>query len=170
MRRCVRTLFADVLDAPRPLHSPRHRLLPKQYSQPAAWTRRSYATEAIPFEDASTGAPGLPAGPPTPYIGQSSRPTNKELPPKEKKNLELELQWLRDPLKLGDRVIGLLKEDNFQKALNIVRLASREMECTVSWNYLVDYEMSKGRVQNATKLYNEVRLMLSRRIQVMGQC
>ena len=66
------------------------------------------------------------------------------------------MRWLKDPLKLGDHTVSLLRADNFQKALEIVRIASRDVECTVSWNHLVDYEMSKGRVQNATKVYNEV--------------
>lgn len=66
------------------------------------------------------------------------------------------MRWLKDPLKLGDHTVSLLRADNFRKALEIVRIASRDVQCTVSWNHLVDYEMSKGRVQNATKVYNEV--------------
>lgn len=50
----------------------------------------------------------------------------------------------------------LLKRDQHQKALAIVRVASRDVECTVSWNHLVDYEMGNGRVASGSKLYNEV--------------
>ena len=59
-------------------------------------------------------------------------------------------------MSLAEHTVKLLREDDFQKALEIVRLASKDVECTVSWNHLIDYEMSKARVSNAVKLYNEV--------------
>ena len=71
-------------------------------------------------------------------------------------NLELEVRWLKDPVKLADHTVKLLREDDFRKALEIVRLASKHMECTVSWNHLIDYKMSKAKVTDAVKLYNEV--------------
>ena len=72
-------------------------------------------------------------------------------------DLERELRWLRDPIKLADRVVALLREDLYFKALALVRLASKDLLCTVSWNHLVDWDMSKGKVNPAVKLYNEVR-------------
>ena len=77
--------------------------------------------------------------------------------PYKKTSLEQEMRWLKDPLKLADHIVSLLRQDEFQKALAIVQRASKDMECTVSWNHLVDYEMSKGHVTNAVKLYNDVR-------------
>lgn len=78
-----------------------------------------------------------------------------------KKHLERELPFLRDPLKLADHILGLLRQDEQRKALETVRLASSKMvSCTVSWNHLVDYEMSKGRVTSAIKIYNEVKAWL----------
>ena len=74
----------------------------------------------------------------------------------KKSNLELELRWLKDPVRLADHTVKLLRQDDFAKALEIVRLASKDVECTVSWNHLIDYEMSKARVSMAVKLYNEV--------------
>jgi len=59
-------------------------------------------------------------------------------------------------LKLGDNTLRLLRQDNVDKALAIVRLASKDVECTVSWNYMIDYYMSKAKVTDAVKLYNEV--------------
>ena len=73
-----------------------------------------------------------------------------------KSHLRLELRWLKDPVKLADRTVKLLRDDDFLKALELVRLASKDVECTVSWNHLIDYEMSKARVTEAVKLYNEV--------------
>ena len=150
IRRCIRTIFTDVLDSHRPLQLSHQRLLPQHPSR-SAWTRRGYATEATPFENRPTQTPPLP----TPYVGRSNRPTKQETPFK-KKSLEEELRWLKDPLKLGANIVDLLRQDEFQKALELVRLASKDIQCTVSWNHLVDYEMSKGRVTNASKIYNEV--------------
>ena len=150
IRRCIRTIFADVLDSHRPLQHPRHRLLPQHPSR-SAWIRRGYAIEATPIENRPAQTPPLP----TPYVGRSNRPIKQETP-FEKKSLKEELRWLKDPLKLAERVVALLRKDEFQKALELVRLASKDIQCTVSWNHLVDYEMSKGRVTNASKIYNEV--------------
>ena len=76
--------------------------------------------------------------------------------PFSKTSLDLELRWLKDPLKLAEHTVKLLKEDQHQKALAIVRLASKDVQCTVSWNHLVDYWMGNGKVTAAVKLYNEV--------------
>ena len=150
IRRCIRTIFTDVLDSHRPLQHSRQRLLPQHPSR-SAWIRRGYAVEATQLEHRPAQTPPLP----TPYVGRSNRPTKQETPYK-KKSLQEELRWLKDPLKLAENVIVLLRRDEFQKALELVRLASKDIQCTVSWNHLVDYEMSKGRVTNASKIYNEV--------------
>ena len=76
--------------------------------------------------------------------------------PYRKSHLKLELRWLKDPVKLADHTVKLLRDDDLLKALELVRLASKDVECTVSWNHLIDYEMSKARVTEAVKLYNEV--------------
>lgn len=70
--------------------------------------------------------------------------------------LEQEVRWLKDPLKLAEHTVGLLRQDDLSKALAIVRMASKDVECTVSWNHLIDYEAGKGSLSNAVKLYNEV--------------
>ena len=152
IRRCIRTFFTDVLDSHRPLQHSRQRLLPQHPSR-SAWIRRGYAIEATPIDTRPAQTPPLA----TPYVGRSNRPAKQETPFK-KKSLEEELRWLKDPLKLGANIVALLRQDEFQKALELVRLASKDIQCTVSWNHLVDYEMSKGRVTNASKIYNEVSI------------
>ena len=72
--------------------------------------------------------------------------------------VELELMRLRDPLKLANHILGILQDDDAEKALELVRVASKDVECTVSWNHLIDYFMNQGKVNPALKLYNEVRL------------
>ncbi len=76
----------------------------------------------------------------------------------QRTNLEQELRYLKDPLKLADHIRGILRHDEDKKALEIVRAASRDVQCTVSWNHLMDYQMSKGRVNASLKMYNEVCL------------
>lgn len=75
---------------------------------------------------------------------------------KKKKELDREILYLQDPLKLAENTIALLRKDDNEKALDLVRAASKQIPCTVSWNHVVDYEMSKGRIQKAVKIYNEV--------------
>ncbi|MCJ1316927.1 hypothetical protein MMC15_002248 [Xylographa vitiligo] len=74
-----------------------------------------------------------------------------------KAELERELLYLPDPLKLAENTLNLLRQDEHIKALEIVRYASRKMPCTVSWNHIIDYDMSKGRVSPAMKTYNEMK-------------
>ena len=70
--------------------------------------------------------------------------------------LEKEMRFLQDPVKLADNTVKLLKKDRTEKAGQLVKLASRSMACTVSWNHMIDYEMSKGRVSRAMTIYNDV--------------
>ncbi|KAL8701221.1 MAG: hypothetical protein Q9224_000605, partial [Gallowayella concinna] len=79
---------------------------------------------------------------------------------RKRKELDRELVFLQDPLKLAANTIDLLRKDENGKALDLVRRASKQIPCTVSWNHLVDYEMSKGRIQKAVKIYNEVIALL----------
>ena len=74
-------------------------------------------------------------------------------------NLKKELSMVRDPLKLAHKVVNMLKRDgrdDYNKALALVRLASKDMPCTVSWNHLIGYNMSKYNVKLAVGVYNEV--------------
>jgi hypothetical protein len=67
-----------------------------------------------------------------------------------------QLKHLKDPLKLADYVRTTLREDDFESALAIVRAASKDTQCIVSWNHLIDWQLSKGRMNDAIKTYNEV--------------
>lgn len=72
-------------------------------------------------------------------------------------SLEQELRYLRDPRKLADYTLNLLQKDQEQKAYELVKMSSKSLPCTVSWNHLINFEMSQGRVANACKIYNDVR-------------
>ena len=75
----------------------------------------------------------------------------------KKSQLSRELQYLTDNVKLAKHVVKLLKQNEAEKALSLVQLAVRDRECTVSWNHLIDHEMSKGRPSSALKIFNDVR-------------
>lgn len=61
-----------------------------------------------------------------------------------------------DPVKLAEYARKALKGDDFETALAVVRAASKGLSCTVSWNHLIDWQMSKGKMNAALKTYNEV--------------
>jgi hypothetical protein len=66
-----------------------------------------------------------------------------------------ELEWLRDPLKLATHIQKILKKD-VDKALALVRLASKDMQCTVSWNHILNHHLAHVGPNSAWKLFNEV--------------
>lgn len=65
--------------------------------------------------------------------------------------------FLKDPLKLANDVRDTLRKDRFEEAQEVVRTASKDLQCVVSWNHLIDWQMSQGKVNGAVKTYNEVR-------------
>lgn len=75
------------------------------------------------------------------------------------KKIRRELQYLPDPLKLADHVRGVLKKGDVEKALGLTRIASKDMECIVSWNHIIGHLLSEKQVAAALKIYNEVRLV-----------
>ena len=75
----------------------------------------------------------------------------------EHNQLAKEMQYLGDPLKLANNIVQLLQQPGqAEKAEEMVRTASKSMECTVSWNHLIDFYMSTGRVAQAMSTYNDV--------------
>lgn len=71
-----------------------------------------------------------------------------------KKNLE----YLQDPLKLAITVRKYLRSDQYEHARELVEAASRGQLVTVSWNHIIDWQLSKGKINSAVKTYNEVCL------------
>jgi hypothetical protein len=72
------------------------------------------------------------------------------------KKVRKELQYLPDPLKLADHVRGVLKKGDVEKALGLTRIASKDMECVVSWNHIIGHLLAEKQVNAALKIYNEV--------------
>jgi len=72
------------------------------------------------------------------------------------KAMEKHLEFLGDPLKLANDVLRTLGKDQFDEALDVVRHSSKNMPCVVSWNHLIDWQLSKGKINFAMKTFNEV--------------
>ncbi|KAI8936886.1 hypothetical protein NX059_006122 [Plenodomus lindquistii] len=68
-----------------------------------------------------------------------------------------ELRYLQDPLELAEFVSKELRKDKVDEMLQLVIMASHSMECVVSWNHIVDYYLTKGRVNDALKVYNDMK-------------
>ncbi len=85
------------------------------------------------------------------------RPVSKRKPLlDEDRELAKQLRYLKDPLKLADYVRKTLLRDDFETAQKVVRAASKDVQCVVSWNHLVDWQLNKGSMNAAIKTYNEV--------------
>lgn len=75
---------------------------------------------------------------------------------KKKWAIDEELKYLRDPLKLSENTTRLLRAGDRDKALELARAISKYGSYVVTWNHLIDFEMSQKRVGNAMELFNDV--------------
>jgi len=73
------------------------------------------------------------------------------------KHLKVELRYLGDQVKLAEHVHYTLRCEKPEKALELCRLASKQGEVIVSWNHCVDWYIQRGKVDEAIKIYNEMK-------------
>ena len=73
------------------------------------------------------------------------------------KALRKELQYLTDPIKLAEHVDYVLRCKQPDRALDLCRLASKHMPCTVSWNHVVSWYMGNKQISKAMDIYNEMK-------------
>ena len=150
LQKCHRLLYAQTLTIAclrRPTSNQLPRWAPGRIA--AAWPRWSTTALATrPERDPPTPTP--------PALILTADSLNESKDPK-RYALQQEMRYLGDPLKLAANTVTLLKKDQDEKAGDLVRMASKSMPCTVSWNHMIDYEMSKGRVTRAMATYNDVR-------------
>jgi len=95
-----------------------------------------------------------------PGEGQLTTPRGKardEDTIRQERFLRTELQYITHPAALADHVESLLKSNDYEKALAMTRLSSRGASNTVSWNYLIDWNMKNEKRKGAVEVYNEVR-------------
>lgn len=117
------------------------------------WLARSYASVSTPTQPHKD----RPSS-----VDYSTRHKQKALTRSETytpTSLQKELRYLGDPRKLADHVLHLLQEGEGEKAYKLIKMGSRRLSCTVSWNHLIDFEMSQGRVNNAYSIFNDVRVL-----------
>jgi pentatricopeptide repeat protein len=72
-------------------------------------------------------------------------------------NRKRELRHLQDPLELATFVKSELRKGRSTEMLQLVRMASHSMACVVSWNHIIDHYLARERVNDALKVYNDVR-------------
>ena len=70
--------------------------------------------------------------------------------------MKKQLRYLKDPLKLAAHVRQVLRDDDCESALALVRAASKDTQCVVSWNHIIDWQLSRQKMNGAIKTYNEV--------------
>ena len=164
--RCMRAVAGDAVSMRQPLQQ-RLLLTPhlqQGFSRRAASTSTAQATNSrdafdedlddpIEFDEPHKSSARVPATQRTQQLSKRSKGVEQE----NKKSLEIELRYLKDPLKLSEHVKYTLKCEKPEKALDLCRLASKTMSCVVSWNAVIDYLMKKWKVNEALKVYNEMK-------------
>ncbi|RDW89555.1 hypothetical protein BP6252_01587 [Coleophoma cylindrospora] len=75
----------------------------------------------------------------------------------EPANIKKHLKFLKDPVKLADDVRRMLRDDDYETALEVVKAASKDMQCVVSWNHIIDWQVSKRKLTAAIKTYNDMK-------------
>jgi len=160
MRRCLRTIIGDLPQIP---SSPRSKLTSNAYGG-ISFTRNysSSSTRETP-DHGRRGGDNSGSNARQKWIeSRGIRPASKKKTLfSTDKELSQQLRYLKDPLKLADYVRKTLQRDDFETAQKVVRAASSDIQCVVSWNHLVDWQLSKGSMNAAIKTYNEVfRLFL----------
>lgn len=75
---------------------------------------------------------------------------------KAKRAMKKELQFTTDPYHIADNVVKKLQDNDLDKALLLIREASKGKQCVVSWNHCIEYQFKNNKLHAAIKLFNEV--------------
>lgn len=124
------------------------------------WLARSYASVSTPTQPHKDRPPSVD------YSTQHKQKAVARSEIHTPTSLQKELRYLGDPRKLADHVLHLLQEGGGDKAYELIKMGSRKLPCTVSWNHLIDFEMSQGRVANACSIFNDVWVLRSEMIPI----
>lgn len=79
------------------------------------------------------------------------------LSPQLERAVKKELVYLSDPLKHAHHVRQTLRSNEYDKAVALCRIASRDMQVIVSWNHMIDWLLVRSEVKLALKTYNEMK-------------
>ncbi|KAI8628665.1 hypothetical protein F5Y19DRAFT_109275 [Xylariaceae sp. FL1651] len=150
LKRAIDTLHGHAL--PKNISASSYILQPIRTIPRPSRSSRTYATVAAPAT--STDAIGS-------TTALDSAKQDDEVVPAVGRSAEWaarkELDYLKDPLHIANRVRKALDKDDFDHAALITRKASKDTKVAVSWNHLIDYQLNKGRLHTALKLYNEMK-------------
>lgn len=120
--------------------------------------RQTYAT--VTPARSGIAAEDHAENPPLPFArregAQIKRVSRPRTQTRAKRHADLEAPWLSDPLELTNRVRQLVRDD-FDKALELTKSASSKMQCTISYNWLIDDCLKRGAVTQAFGLYNDMK-------------
>ena len=61
-------------------------------------------------------------------------------------------------MKVLRRTKELLKDGRQPEALELVKLSSKDVACTIAWNAILDDLMARGKVNEAFRVYNDVSI------------
>ncbi|KAF7197612.1 Pentatricopeptide repeat-containing protein 2, mitochondrial [Pseudocercospora fuligena] len=129
-------------------------LTPQLANRPAPRRLATAAAESNAVEqDALSSLEPVPQ--PTTDIIRSKR--RGPITVSNEKALRKELIHLKDRVKFADHVHYILRDNKPEKALDLCRLGSREMQCTVAWNHVIAWNLENGKVKQALEIYNEMK-------------
>jgi hypothetical protein len=171
MRRCLRTVIEEL-----PYLSTSSRPTPTPSVTGRVYFRRYYSSPVLKEKQKTRGREGSFGN--VRRDGDTFKPNSRRewiesrgvRPAWRKKTLfdedqevSKQLRYLKDPLRLAEYVRKILLKDDFETAQKVVRAASKDVQCIVSWNHLVDWQLNKGSMNAAIKTFNEVLHSISRR-------
>ncbi|KAG4026797.1 hypothetical protein MFRU_036g00300 [Monilinia fructicola] len=160
-KRCLQALIGDSV-----IHITHPQLIIPQRQLYRSFTSNATDSETHSYqpisqdEDASEPTKSRTAKRQEWLDSRGQRPADKKpapVDPRIDNKFIWKLKQLQDPLQLANYVRKLLSEDDFEKALLYVRSASKNVECVVSWNHLIEWQFSKGLLNPAIKTYNEMK-------------
>ncbi|KAJ3474102.1 hypothetical protein NLG97_g9991 [Lecanicillium saksenae] len=91
-----------------------------------------------------------------PSVGKSAGQKKKKKKPSIKA-IAKQMEYIQDPWVLGKYIEDLLGKDKFDDAIMTVQLASKKMEAVVSWNQLIDYQLSRDKMKIALGIFNDMK-------------
>ncbi|KAL1589625.1 hypothetical protein WHR41_01740 [Cladosporium halotolerans] len=154
--RCMRAIAGDAVTARQPIQQ-RLILTPHLHQRISSSSYSTAAGQQVPKGHDALGEVHEGRDIPATKGVQQSETKARGIQIENKKALEMELRWLKDPLKLSEHVKYTLRCEKPDKALDLCRVASKEMNCVVSWNAVIDWLMRKSKINDALKIYNEMK-------------
>ncbi|CAO2647813.1 Nn.00g087350.m01.CDS01 [Neocucurbitaria sp. VM-36] len=147
-RDVVRTVNA------KPMHTTKVERLSRYESEP--WQKSAVAANQKKKERAALRQQSTLKVTETPNLSKLGR-RDPSMSVSEWERRKKELRHLQDPLELATFVWRELRKGKATEMLQLVRMASHSMQCIVSWNHIIDHYLANERVNDALKVYNEMK-------------